>query len=523
MPSFDWLKEQVISKSKEVSDRIQRESQVLQEKFKSAITASPSRSTSSDSTDPISAKDLSAMINKSSSEILHTALTDGSKDITLKAARITTWWTRSMSGRNESDFLQIFADSNAIENLVLAVCASQELSRAVQAQDSSPQDSFTDDESLTIVDPADREFKKNWQIITSLMFSEEDRVIIDRVIAGMDPEIVREDTSIRSIAFSLVHCLKADVERLQLKEEARALRHVIEACSPDVVDSSLMRIENLIRLDDVMRQISANRAKRSEARAEAFAAIRAVLEPGLEKSGKDVAEAQKQVAETEAALMDHLDWSEKERAVLLAEVDRIDTAIAESGLESKIPQLEAKVAEIDAELIRIGKQKIDLSLALAETSKLYAEEVKGIKSEIDRLDKLKVSRAGSTNYLKRVKDFIDPLAANRMERKPKDWERKIERLKEKHFDSVKVHLGITEEYLEFLHEKLEGLKLLPQDDVVEMRRLAKGAAMIMLQTDTMMGQLITEPTAEMKESVEKIKKRIGEISSSAPVIDVTNV
>lgn len=47
--------------------------------------------------------------------------------------------------------------------------------------------------------------------------------------------------------------------------------------------------------------------------------------------------------------------------------------------------------------------------------------------------------------------------------------------------------------------------------------------MIKLQTDTMMGQLTTEPTAEMEESVERIKKRIGEISASAPAIDVTNV
>ena len=47
--------------------------------------------------------------------------------------------------------------------------------------------------------------------------------------------------------------------------------------------------------------------------------------------------------------------------------------------------------------------------------------------------------------------------------------------------------------------------------------------MIKLQTDTMMGQLTTEPPAEMEESAERIKKRIGEICASAPVIDVTKV
>ena len=69
-----------------------------------------------------------------------------------------------MSGGNESDILQIFADSNAIENLVVAVCASRELSRLVQAQYPTPQDSFTEDESYTIVDPAVREFRKIGQL-----------------------------------------------------------------------------------------------------------------------------------------------------------------------------------------------------------------------------------------------------------------------------------------------------------------------------------------------------------------------
>ena len=261
------------------------------------------------------------------------------------------------------------------------------------------------------------------------MFSEEDRLIIDRVIAGMHPEIIREDTKnpidrIYSRALPESRHRNAFVEKRGQGSSPRD-RRILRCCVGFEPHADR-------EFDETRRRYAADigpSGNGSEARADAFAAIRAVLEPGLEQSVNDVAEAQKQVAETEAALMEHLDSSDKERAMLLAEVDRVDKEIADSGLESKIAELEAKVAEIDAELIRIGKQKIYLSFALSETSKMHAEEKKCIKSEIDRLDKLIVSRAGSINYLKRVKDFIDPLAANRMERKPKNWDQKIEKLK----------------------------------------------------------------------------------------------
>ena len=507
-----WFKDNIVGKTKNIADRIQKNSNNFADKVLKTFS-----NFDLPEIVPLSPEQLETIINITSGDLLDLVVNaDPEDDVVGPAASLLAAWTRSLSGRTDEEFKSVLLTSNGVETLITAIASSEPL-RAILAQTRSPVvTSPADTGEFTAVESIEPEVHDHMTTITAACFTGANGDIVRVCIESIDSLLLRSDVQTRSLFLALVRALKTDPELDSMEAEARLLQH-IAASDPDATDAlaeSAMHINHLMRLEDLLRCIEERSGLVDRQRVESISELIQHVERAGCQLDKQLKSTQTEISSKESEISAVTRKTDTDRDRLLAEIDRINADIAASGLEALVSAKKAELDAIHADVIKVGSQKAAISVEIGELQAQRDAKLSELRRTITELDNSIVANGEVLNYLRALISFIEKLlsASNEAE-EAKHLQSKLSKLNEQLYASIADAIVYASKYAASLSTSAEATKLLPIDDPVELRRLVKAFAMLLMECETFLAELPTPPSSAVV-TVDKMREEFTKLRVS---------